>query len=334
MNRTLYFCATGKSGLGHLRRLTNIARALHRRSPDMRLALMSNAPLAGITGREQSLYSEIITTPRAEMATRLAAARPAGVVVDTAVLPDLSSLAVPLTLVLRETAAEYLSRFSLSPDRPWDLLLLPNPHDEWRPAANTVPARRVEALGWIYRSAPESAPEYRRSTDSHCRMLIASGGGGCNESWPAISAHLARTIRRVRERLGSKLVVSQVLGPRAPRDARVSGVDELLQPGARLHEVFADTDLLISTAGYNSTLEFAATDVPVLFIPIMRSYDDQYARAQRWADRLGRVLTEPGDARVIDWIVDTLANKRRRDPVDLGPSGAPAAARMLEELLQ
>jgi ABC-type bacteriocin/lantibiotic exporter with double-glycine peptidase domain len=41
------FCATGKSGLGHLRRVTNIASALHQLDPSLKLVLVTNSTVAG-----------------------------------------------------------------------------------------------------------------------------------------------------------------------------------------------------------------------------------------------------------------------------------------------
>jgi len=85
--------------------------------------------------------------------------------------------------------------------------------------------------------------------------------------------------------------------------------------------MFQTADAVISTAGYNSVLELATTDTPTLLLPIPRSIDDQEARVRLWSARLG---PPPGDP--VAWLADTLATRRRRAPVDLGPSGEDAAA--------
>lgn len=67
----------------------------------------------------------------------------------------------------------------------------------------------------------------------------------------------------------------QALGPRASTEDRIVGVDRVLHTGANLHEAFSPADLVISTVVYNSVLELACTDVPVLLLSIPRTFDDQ-----------------------------------------------------------
>lgn len=94
---TIQFCATGKSGLGHLRRITNIARAIKTADSSMPLALMTNAPAEGLTSEELSFYEPIDVFPRSDMAKILAQKSDSVVVVvDTAVLPGLAVVDAPL----------------------------------------------------------------------------------------------------------------------------------------------------------------------------------------------------------------------------------------------
>ena len=85
--------------------------------------------------------------------------------------------------------------------------------------------------------------------------------------------------------------------------------------------MFREACAVISTAGYNSVLELATTDTPTLLLPIPRSIDDQDARVRLWSPRLGPPSGDP-----VPWLAETLATRRRRPPVDLGPSGEDAAA--------
>ena len=78
-----------KTGLGRLRRVTNIAAALAARAPHRPLALLTNAALGGLDDDEARLYRAIASEPRDEMARSLRTRGCALAVVDTAVLPDL-----------------------------------------------------------------------------------------------------------------------------------------------------------------------------------------------------------------------------------------------------
>ena len=326
------FCATGRSGLGHLRRVTNIARALHERRPDLGLRLVSNADPAGLGEEELALYRRIDQVPREQMAGSLAGHRGGPVVVDTASLPGLGRVEAPIALVLRETMADKLSRFEPGEGRPWDLVLLPNPEDDWQPPEGCPPARRRHAVGWIYRSLP--APEGRAvgAAREPRRVLVASGGGGTRDT----AATLRREIDDLLERCASLTAVPfevvQALGPRAGEGARLNAAARVVDPGPRLNALFADADVVVSTAGYNSVLEIAALDVPTLLVPIARSIDDQLARARRWGGRVG-ACHEPGAVEASAWwLAQTLSAGARRAPVALGPSGAARAAELLLEL--
>ena len=319
--------ATGRSGLGHLRRVTNIAMALPPHAPP--LILLSNAGLAGLEAAEAGRFAHAELVERAQMSARAAALGAGLVVVDTAVIPDLAGVRAPLALILRESPAGELARFRLDGHRAWDLVLVPNPSDWWSPAPAAVGARRVAAVGWIYRPAPQRGP-----TGGHPRLLVASGGGGTVETATHFRAAVEPFVAALRHRMQAPVEVVQAMGPRAPQAGLLASADRTVDPGARLHDWFADADLVVTTAGYNSTLELALLDVPVLFVPIGRTYDDQAERARRWAPALGGLL-DPGDlATSVDWAASVLMARRRRPPAPLGPSGAAAAARLLLDLVR
>ena len=335
MNKTIVFCATGKSGLGHLRRLTLIATAIHKISPNTPLVLLTNASAAGLTEQELTLYSSIIVIDRKNMSARLKLMDAGVVIVDTAILPGIADLTVPLVLVLRETITKRLSDFSLPNGRPWDLLLLPNPSKVWQPPWQSVYAKRKEYLGWIYRNSGDETNEYP-DDDADIkipRILLSTGGGGA-DSWHRAKKRLSYVLVRVRQKIAEPIIVSQVVAPRASTDSLVQGVDELLYPGSMLHKAFHQADLVISTAGYNSTLELAGTRVPVLFVPMQRTYDDQFARARHWAREMGLVFQDADNQTLVDWIIDVLVHRRIRNVVKLGPSGENQAAALLQDYLQ
>lgn len=336
--KTITFCATGKTGLGHLRRVTNIAQALCERRPTVSLELLTNGSGEGLTGEELTLYRHIKTVPRADMAGHLTTLSRGPVVVDTAVLPGLSRLDAPLCLILREAMPDKLEQFRLEGRRPWDLIILPNPAHEWRLDPASVPARRVEAVGWIYRRPwpPEVAPEetgFSKPTLAHRQVLITTGAGGIGDTWACFRADVARLIADLRNTLRTPVEIAQALGPCASAHARIDGVDRTLHPGPKLHEIFPQADLVISTVGYNSVLELACTDVPVLFIPIPKTFDDQERRSRRWGSHLGMYYDTNNPGAAVGWMVDMLDRRLRRPVVELGESGALKAAALLEELL-
>ncbi|NNG02998.1 MAG: hypothetical protein HKM95_02725 [Inquilinus sp.] len=289
MAPAITFCATSKSGLGHLRRLTNIGSALRARDPSLTQDLLTNAAVAGLTDAEIGLYRRIEVVERQEMAEVLRARQGGGpVLVDTAVIPGLDRLPGPLCLVLRETVASHLDRFRLEGGRPWDLIMLPNPLDEWRPDPATISARRVEAVGWIWR--PPGRAQSGGNDEGPATglsVLIASGGGGTGETARYVRGEVEPLIRSLRHSLIKPVEILQTVGPRSSAEARIDGVDRFVDVGAELHRAFARASLVVSTAGYNSVLEIACIDVPALLLAIPRSLDDQQVRARRWGDRMG-----------------------------------------------
>ena len=316
------FCATGKSGLGHIRRITNIAVELRRQRPGFKLRLICNANLVGVQNSERALYQEILQVDRNSMVTRMPDG--AAIVVDTAVLPGLESCKQPLCLILRQTRVSQVASFSLGKKRSWDLVLAPNPPAVWTPDYAALPRRKTIHVGWIYRTADSvesgAASSFRRIR----RVLIASGGGGSHGK--ALGRKLALLIDEIRANLSLPLEVVQCIGPRADIDSRIRGVDVEIRPGADLPNAFAAADLVITTAGYNSVLELATLDVPTLLLPIETRYDDQQQRTNQWSGSLGFQYAADNFKASVEWTVQTLLLRRRREPIDIGPSGAGKAA--------
>ena len=197
-------------------------------------------------------------------------------------------------------------------------------------------AARVEAVGWTYRPV---APTTGGSVLADLRgerpvLLLASGGGGTSETARALHGEVGRIVEAVRGLAGPSAQIVQCLGPRAPENARLPCLDRIVDPGPNLHHAFAEADLVISTAGYNSVLELAQTDTPTLLVSIARTFDDQEARARQWGARLG-LFHEPGDPqRSAAWIATMLSARTKRPALDLGPSGAKRAADLILGLNQ
>ena len=271
---------------------------------------------------------------RQNIARAIMAMGPGIAVVDTAVIPDLELLPYPLALILRETIPSRLPAFRLPGGRLWDEVIVAAPPSEWTVTEADIGARSVTNVGWIYRASSSAGGLLGRDM-GHRTLLIATGGGGNEEIASAIVRELTPLIDLVRAQLPADGIrVLQIAGPRAPSSGLLPNVDAVLDVGSRLDEAFAEADLVISTAGYNSVLELATCNTPALLIAIARTYDDQAARARVWGPLIG-LDHRLGDLRSsANWIVESLVSGRRRIPVDLGPSGCDAAAARLAGLLE
>ncbi|MFZ3584441.1 glycosyltransferase [Loktanella sp. DJP18] len=323
-NSDICFLATSKSGLGHLRRSATIARRLRTLDPARKLHLISNAPPQGLTGADLDAFASIQVADRAAMSAAVAATGAAVMVVDTMTVPDLELLGHPMALVLRETPNAQLPRFALTEGRPWDLIVVANPVDHWMPDPTLLNAQSRVASGWIYRSTGQ-----RRGIGGPVpRVLVATGGGGPAATARTVYAQIDVLLARLRRAVPA-FDVTQAIGARARGFGQLAEADDIVDPGAVLNDLFREADIVISTAGYNSVLELAMTDTPTLLVPIPRSIDDQTARARTWAQKLGMWLDAAAPARAADWLAQEITLRRRRPPVDLGPSGEDKAARAI-----
>lgn len=319
----LAFLATGRSGLGHLRRVASVARAVGRVRPGTQATLICNAAPDGLTGEDLAAFAEVRLARREDMARALEASGARLAVLDTMQLPGAERLAMPMIQILREMPDDRLGGFCRGGGRAWEAVLLPNPAGHWMPAVPAGFALRIEATGWIARR-----PGRRGAAEAGAGVVVATGGGGTAESRAALFPLLDAVIVQARAKAGRSFRVRQALGPRAA-GATLGQADESFDPGPDLDIVFRAADLVVSTAGYNSVLELAATDTPAMLAAIPRSLDDQAARTRDWGPRLGHGLDPCRIEAAADWLAEQIANPRRRPPVDLGPDGAERAAGLI-----
>jgi predicted glycosyltransferase len=338
MKRTITFCARANDGLGKLQRVNNVVRALRDQWPNIPLSLVTDAKRETHSAEEIALYQKIEMASRSKMTQRLLSMDLDVVVVGGLVLPNLHLVDAPLCLILREVLPAKLERYRLEGGRPWDLIVLPNPVDEWVPDPEAVPARRIEAVGWIYRRPALQKLEESEANGpywifmKHPMVLITAGAGSGGHRPEAFCQHMEGLIKGLREMVAKPVTVVQVRGPLAPNEWRIAGVDEVICPGPNLHNLFPSADLVISAVGYNTVLELACTDVPSLLVPIERYTDDQQKRARHWGPSLGLCHDSSDPQRSIQWMAEVLQSGVRRPAVDLGPSGASASAAMIVEL--
>ncbi len=325
MNKsTISILATGRSGIGHLRRVTTVAHALRRKAKALDLQLITNAAPAGIACDELGVFDRILLRPRAEMAQVVAEA--SGILVcDTIELPGIERAAGRKVLILRETPADRIASFRI-PGGLWDRVLVPNPRAHWMPDGSAL-STSVEPTGWIVRTTG-----VRRASDKPAGIVVATGGGGTEATRNLLYPILDRLLADTRGRIGAPFLIRQAIGPRAG-GAQLAGADEVFDPGGDLNLTFRAADLVITTAGYNSVLELATTDTPALLLPIPRSLDDQAARVRLWGPKLGHGYAPKQHDAAVDWLSAQIARPTRRAPIVLGADGAARAAELILDLL-
>lgn len=316
--------ATGRSGLGHLRRITTIAKAVKRRSPNSVLQLVTNAQPDSLPREDFAVFSDVIVAERINMAKALDSLGSDTAVLDTISVPHVETCQQRLVLILRETPSHQLHHFSLAPPRRWDNVLIPNPAVHWWPELPVNFADNINAVGWIYRPAGN-----RRIDETSAGIVVATGGGGKPETQQVLYSLIDSLLCQIRKRSDVPFKVRQAIGPRAQQGGFLSEADEIFDPGPELHRVFQQADLVISTAGYNSVLELATTDTPAMLMAIPRTYDNQARRAEQWGSLLGCCLMEHNTKVASDWLIRQLETPRRRKPLDLGPSGEDTAAKLI-----
>jgi len=309
------FVASSRTGLGHLRRVLHVARALRRLRSDVALELVTNAPPPPSWSLDDA-FEQIRIRERADVSAALADDPPDVVVVDTAVVPGLDQVTSRRVLLLREVPETRVATFVESAS--WDAILIPCPPDAFAPS---IPARIPHHhLGWVQGEARTSVPD-----PASTPLLTISTGGGGNADTAEAFATVARPLLRGLRDAVDGLEVIELRGPRAIGGLDEALVDRIIDDVADPTGLLVASDLALTTAGYNTVLELAAIDVPAILIPIPRAHDDQAARVTAWAPRLGASGLDPAPA-LLRWAVDVLAHRTRRAPVDLGQDGAREAA--------
>lgn len=321
------FLGTSRTGLGHLRRIANIAAQVARCDPNIRLSLLTNAAPAAMSQADDACFSEIIVCEKSDMSAVLAKSQVTLAVADTMTPPGIRAYRGQSVLILRETPQERLDRFRRDDGGAWDCVMVPNRASHWMPSLPPGFARKVEAVGWIVRPAGS-----RRAGEPSAGIVLATGGGGTADTRMKLYPILSAVFLQARARCGNGFQIRQALGPRANGEA-LEGVEDVFDPGANLNDVFLRADLVISTAGYNSVLELACTDTPAMIVPIPRSLDDQAARVRLWGPKLGFGLLPDRVEAAADWLADQVDRPRRRAKVDLRPDGAERAANILLDMM-
>ncbi len=336
------FSVPGKRGLGHVMRGLNVAREIRALEPRAECVFVSRGGAArDMVGEEFRVVVVGPDDPRPPALVGADGFRPHVVVHDTALPEDVR---------VGDAAPVYVMRRSL-PDRQREvmdsavlrevaLIVVPHTREDF---GYDVPADLVGRCRFVgpiaRRPTPEGMARARDRYDADGRFLITStvGGGGFQEQAEAFLAAAAA----VQVELGARGADVRHVVVRGPNFAGTAAAI----PGARevtfdpdLVELLAASDLVVAEGGYNTVNEVRLAQVPAVFLPSVRSWDDQEGRVRELEGHgLTRVLVDPSPAEAATVIAglagdpEWLATVRRRYAREqLQTGNRPAAEALLE----
>lgn len=293
--------ATGRRGLGHLVRGLNIARAMKRIDPGVRIELLVRGGLPdGMAepGLLDALHEVSADDDWEDTIRRLA---PRLTVWDTT--PPRRSIvarngcrhALVMRNVRHATRRRLLTPASLSR---FDRIVVPHDPDELGAELDPELAGRCALVGPIVRvPRPEATAELRdRYTLGPDEFVLVStaGGGGFADHAALLFDALRLAQPDLAARIGN-LRHLLVLGPRyAGPPPRVPGI-EAVTSEPDLVGLFALASCVVAACGYNTVNELRGTRAPAVLLPGRRTHDDQLERA-RWMSARGMAAVAAGTA--------------------------------------
>jgi predicted glycosyltransferase len=292
------FSVPGKRGLGHVMRGLNVAREIQALEPAAECVFVSRGgAIRSMVGDE---FGVVVVGPEDERLPAVVGAerlKPHVIVHDTALPDDVRIGDAAPVYVMRRSLPHRQREVMDSPAlRDVALIVVPHTRHEFGYDVPADLAERCRFVGPIARR-PTSAGvvRARERYDAQGHFLVTStvGGGGFQEQAEAfLAAAAAVQVELVGWRPDVRHVV--VRGPNFTGTAAAV-------PGARevtfdpeLVELLAASDLVVAEGGYNTVLEVRLAQVPGVFLPSVRSWDDQEGRVRELERKgLARVLIEP-----------------------------------------
>jgi predicted glycosyltransferase len=181
-------------------------------------------------------------------------------------------------------------------------------------------------------------------SDQHFLLISTVGGGGFADRAAAFFA----TVCEVHHRLSPHLPHLQHLVIQGPNFRHSEQVFSP-QPGMtviahepELSNLFALATLVIAEGGYNTVAEIRLAQVPAIFLPSKRKYDDQEGRVRALAQQgVAWVFTDYGAEAIAQTIMEFAASPQRASAIraryateGLAPGNRVAAERILEVIAQ
>ena len=286
------FQSRNRRGLGHLMRGLNLAREVLDLAPAAQVSMHTrnqSAPAFCPAGIE--CIVENAARPATGWAEVLARVAPDVVVYDT-MLPtelDLLPAAARVCYVMRRCRPERQAEVFASPflrDRV-DAVVVPHTAAEF---GYPIPAglrQRARFAGLIARR-PDPVVQARLRTryglaDAAFVLVSTGGAGGFAHSAQPFFDAVAAVQRAVAGQVGLRHVV--VLGPHFRGVVPDLSGAVVVQSEPALVDLFAIADLVVAEGGYNSVSELRLVKTPAVFLPGMRTLDDQEERVNALARR-------------------------------------------------
>jgi predicted glycosyltransferase len=239
--------------------------------------------------------------------------------------------------LLREVPHKVLVRRTVRPERrrtrvlsegldAYDLVVVPDDPVPLPPEPLTVPSVRVPPVTLGEAGEGLSRAEARKALGlpraGRC-ALVGAGAGGDGEAAEA-ALRVAELLRDVAPAYAPVLAEGPLAAAGAYGRARAVRV-------APLQRYLAAFDLAVAAAGYNTAHELAKAAVPTVLFARERPYDDQAARARRFAD--AGLAAELGEL-TAEGLREAVGRARALKPTPPAAGGAQAAARAIWSLVR
>ncbi len=356
MQRTVLFHPLNYIGLGHINRLSVIALALRELDNNVRTpfvveesahvlldalglpyvplpsshAMSDGAAWAAWTeGERFALQVQISRSILSNIAPQL-------VVFDFLPNPTFADAVmksqVPIVLCLREMRdlASYLA-FACDLLKHVSLILIPHPTGTMRLPEEL--AAKSCFVGQIARQATRIAVTERDPASP--RIVISGGGGG----YPGTVEFYNLAMKAIADLRGRYPAIRAQLiaGPLFRDWLLLQPVDGITLTAfeADTNSRFAEADLIICQAGYNTVAELEQLGIKTLLVPAARQWDDQFARADKMMreHRNFRVFRGKAPAELANLAAELLC-ERMPKTVMSGAEGGIKAARLIYQMLR
>lgn len=301
VNSCILFHAINGIGLGHVSRLKAIALAIRERRPELPLLFAVEGSGHGLL---ESVALPYVTFPSASrfeseaepwlksvrgpllgsMAAAIVEATSARLIVFDC-LPNPAFLAaagrknIPFAICVRKAKDmdEYFRRLRPVLEQARVIIF---PHDANELDVPPELVAKSKFVGTIVRQATPA-----RAHDREQSGIVISGGGGGYPGTVSFYNFALEAIAKCKEKDPS-LSATLVTGPLFQEWSQlkpVSGV-QIVPFDPQIDARFSAASLVICQGGYNTIAELITLDVPVICVPAVRKFDDQYERAGKMAE--------------------------------------------------
>ena len=353
--RTILFQPPNHIGLGHVNRLAAVALALREIDASARTLFVVEGgahvlldaldlpyvPLPSEhamnetdswtrwSQREKSYLSTAISQ------TILRTVKPQAVVFDC--LPNEAFISatlenqVPAVLCLRQMRfmddyCRYLGNLATK----FDLVLVPHDANAFELPEDL--RKNAHFVGEIARKTPFQT--FNGKSSNAPRIVISGGGGGFPNTvtFYNLASKVVAALRTEYPNLQAQLIAGPLFGEWSKLESR-SGISVIpFEPD--LAGAFARADLVICQAGYNTVAEVRQSGSKAILVPAKRTWDDQFARAQRACEGESRfrVHLSPDCRTLAELALELLRSSPVASPVTV-PPGAERAAMLLHAMM-